>query len=541
MEGKENQTEELCSFETQLTTNNKCNEKENVETNNQSDNQKEHEKKHLNCCEEVTPPRSMLIITDLPVELIVLVFDYIPLCDKYNASMSCHLLYEAFNHPLLWRIQEFMVTADHTNFRSKYPNRPVYMPEKSKLLIAKFGKYFQFLTIRVCGFISDLKEWGPVLLELGKQCNLQKLVLQVGKMTTALDQRGKPPPEQDLMVLLSFIENASRMKSLDIKSWPLFPQTILNDNQNIFKALMKNQKLKYLERLDLFWPYKSQMWSERMPVLPDSNVVLELIQHLSNLKELGLRSAMLSNALINELASSQRIQKLNLLKIFVTYAKQKAEFQIPDLNSSSWKQLTDANPAVHVECYVMSRVPHCELSNMLTLDCPLSKIVFLQWAQIDSPLIESLSSKYNKTLKAFVAYCDVKDIDEVLIKMVEECQLLDEIFIKSTSWYEIHYKTILMLASLRGSGWKTFRFDEKNISFLDKPKNIDEDTVIAQNHKGEYVMVGMQNYNAEPQGNERKEKQMDLKQKLAKILGPKFVSRMKAIIIYRDELLGIQC
>jgi hypothetical protein len=79
------------------------------------------------------------------------------------------------------------------------------------------------------------------------------------------------------------------------------------------------------------------------------------------------------------------------------------------------------------------------------------------------------------------------------------------------------------------------------ISFLDKPKNIDEDTVIAQNHKGEYVMVGMQNYNAEPQGNERKEKQMDLKQKLAKILGPKFVSRMKAIIIYRDELLGIQC
>ena len=87
-----------------------------METNNQSDNQKEHEKKHLNCCEEVTPPRSMLIITDLPVELIVLVLDYIPLCDKYNASMSCHLLYEAFNHPLLWRTQEFMVTAAQTTF-----------------------------------------------------------------------------------------------------------------------------------------------------------------------------------------------------------------------------------------------------------------------------------------------------------------------------------------------------------------------------------------------------------------------------------------
>jgi hypothetical protein len=101
MEGKENQTEELCSFETQLTTNNKCNEKENVETNNQSDNQKEHEKKHLNCCEEVTPPRSMLIITDLPVELIVLVFDYIPLCDKYNASMSCHLLYISYGKHFL--------------------------------------------------------------------------------------------------------------------------------------------------------------------------------------------------------------------------------------------------------------------------------------------------------------------------------------------------------------------------------------------------------------------------------------------------------
>lgn len=432
------------------------------------------------------------LLTDLPLEVIVHILDYLPHGDKYNASVTCHILHEAFNHPMLWRKQELLLVSDFSKLTSK---RNIYcMPEKSKHLIAKFGKYFQFLKIKVIGQLTDLKEWTPVLLELGKQCRLEKLVLDVGKMTTAFDQRGKPPPKQDLVALLSFIENAFRMKSLDVKSWPLFPQTMLNEDQNIFKALIRNKKLKELEHLDLFWPYKSQMWSERMPVLPDTSVVLELVQHLTSLQILGVRSAMLSNEIIEEFSNSQRSNKLSHLKIFVTYNKHRSEFQVPSIRNSLWKKFSDANPDVHVECHIMSRVPQIELSSMLKLDCPLSKIVFLQWAFLDSQIIESISGMYNKSLKTFECYCDVTEVDDALIKMVEECKCLENLDIETPTSYSINYTTVVKLASLRGKAWKKFKIKHWNISFKERHDNIDEDIVIAKNETGEYVMVGLQRY-----------------------------------------------
>jgi hypothetical protein len=61
------------------------------------------------------------------------------------------------------------------------------LPKKTTLLVSKFGKYFQILTIRVVGDITSMQAWTPVLLELGTQCRLEKLVLDVGKMTRVLD------------------------------------------------------------------------------------------------------------------------------------------------------------------------------------------------------------------------------------------------------------------------------------------------------------------------------------------------------------------
>lgn len=469
-------------------------------------------------------------LTDLPLEVIVHCFDYLSLSDKYNASLSCHFLHEAFNHPLLWRTQELLILTDFTYYQSHYHERSDSLPKKTTLLVSKFGKYFQILTIRVVGDITSMQAWTPVLLELGTQCRLEKLVLDVGKMTTATDQLWGPPPMQGLVVFLSFIENAFRMKSLDIKSWPIFPQTMDMEDRNIFKTIMRNDKFKDLEHLDLFWPYRSQMWSERTPVLPDCTMLLNLIQHLSNLNELGLRSNMLSNTLIEELSNSRR-SKLNLLKIFVTYAKEDIEFQIPDIRSSSWKRLTAANPKARVECHIMPRVPNFELSNLLSPNCPLSKIVFLQWSRIDSQLIESLSSKYRTTLKTLICYCDINNVDGALIKMAEECSLLDSLVVKTNTMYGINRDTIIKLASIRGSEWKTFRFGDMDISYVNKPdNNIPEDEVITRNEKGEYIMVGMQNYNVEPVGIKREQNRKVLSEQLCKILGSKFVSRNQIFI-----------
>ncbi|XP_052078141.1 F-box/LRR-repeat protein 3-like [Mytilus californianus] len=477
-----------------------------------------------------------LLITDLPMEVIVHIYDFLPLSSRYNASMACHILYEAFNHPKLWHAQRLMINGDVINYGSTYfGNCTRTVPNKTKHLIAKFGKYFQLLTIQVYGHLGKLQEWSSVLLELSQQCRLEKLTLVVGKMTTESDLLGRPPKKKDMDILLSFIQNAFRIKHLDIKSWPLFPETMFLDDQNIFKALMKNTKLKELEQLDLFWPYTNLMWSERQPILPDSNMVLELIKYLGNLKKLGLRSTMLSDALLEALAFSGRSSRISLIRIFVTYAKGKPEYQIPNIKSLSWKRLTDINPDFHVECHVMPRLPSIELGNMLTLDCPLSKIMFLQWSRIDDQLIESIVNKFNQTLKTFEVYCDFKDYDDTLIKMVAECKFLENLVIRSCSTHCVNVETIKKLAFWRGTRWVTFQFDEKNISFVDKPHSIEEDTVVAQNENGEYFLVGMHQFHAEPEGKERSMKCQELKDSLAVILGQKFISRNKAIIIDRNS------
>ncbi|CAG2216677.1 unnamed protein product [Mytilus edulis] len=135
----------------------------------------------------------LLLITDLPMEVIVHIYDFLPLVSRYSASMACHVLYEAFNHPKLWHEQRLMINGDVLNYGSKYfGNCTRNVPNKIKHLVKKFGKYFQFLTIQVFGHLGKLNEWSSVLLELSQQCRLEKLTLVVGKMTTESDLLGRP-------------------------------------------------------------------------------------------------------------------------------------------------------------------------------------------------------------------------------------------------------------------------------------------------------------------------------------------------------------
>jgi hypothetical protein len=115
--------------------------------------------------------------------------------------------------------------------------------------------------------------------------------------------------------------------------------------------------------------------------------------------------------------------------------------------------------------------------------------------------------------------------------MAEECSLLDSLVVKTNTMYGINRDTVIKLASIRGSEWKTFRFGDMDISYVNKPdNNIPEDEVITRNEKGEYIMVGMQNYNVEPVGIKREQNRKVLSEQLCIILGSKFVSRNQIFI-----------
>ncbi|CAC5412136.1 FBXL3 [Mytilus coruscus] len=428
---------------------------------------------------EENESQERLFLTDLPIELIIHILQFLPLSSKYRASMVCHSMYNVFNHPELWRQYELVIEGDKD--APMYSDYMAMLAKKAKLLISKFGKYFKILTINVHGHLKCIsKDWHPVLLKLSNQCSLEKLILKVGTFSPGSERLRKNTPrplKEDMISLLSLIRNSNRIKHLDIKCWPFLPE--YPDDQDIIKVIVRNPTFHRLVHLSILWPDTREMLSIYQPHLPNRRMVLELVSHLKNLKSLELRSTMLSNDLLKEFAHCERVDKIQSMKIYVTHGKSNPQFHIPFINPSSWKRLTDINPNFSVNCWVIPRVPAAVLSNMLTFDCPLSRVVFLEWSRVNDLILESMTTKYSKTLKRFELYCGLKDYDNSLIRMVEECTLLKHLVIKSCTWYGLHYRTVMELAVSRGSGWKTFQIDEKNISFVDKSDHAETDEKVA--------------------------------------------------------------
>ncbi|XP_063414811.1 F-box/LRR-repeat protein 21-like isoform X2 [Mytilus trossulus] len=479
---------------------------------------KEFEMEEIEC-------QQSLFLTDLPIEMIIHILQFLPLSSKYRASMVCHSMYNIFNDPELWRQYEVFIESDKDN------ELMIRKGKKEKMLISKFGKYFKILTIKIYGHLKGMPEdWHPVLLKLSNQCSLEKLILKVGTFSPQcepLRTKIPRPPKEDMLVLLSLIRNAKRIKQLVIQCWPFLPD--YPEDQDIIKVIARNPTFHRLEHLSILWPDSSQMLSVYQPTLPNRRMVLELVSHLKNLKSLRLRSTMLSNDLLKEFAHCERVDKLQLMKIYVTHGKSNPQLHIPFINPSSWKCLTDINPNFSVNCWVIPRVQAAVLSNMLTFDCPLSTVVFLEWSRVNDLMLESITSKYSKTLKRFELYCGLTNYDTSLIRMVEECTSLTHLVIKSCTWYGLHYRTVIELAKSRGSGWKTFQIDEKNVSMVDQIDHAENDEMVA------HLENRLEGIAIDPENDDRKMKRMELKESLAAILGSEFVGRRKSLIIYRNK------
>ncbi|XP_052077981.1 F-box/LRR-repeat protein 21-like [Mytilus californianus] len=342
-----------------------------------------------------------LFRTDLPIELIIHILQFLPLSSKYRASMVCHSMYNVFYDPELWRQYELFIEGDKDT--PMYSDYMIMKAKKAKILISKFGKYFKILIINLHGHLKGMrKDWHPVLLKLSNQCSLEKLILKVGTFSPGCESLRKiipRPPKEDMIALLSLIRNAERIKQLDIQCWPFLPD--YPEDQDIIKVIVRNPTFHRLEHLSILWPESRQMLSVYQPTLPNKRMVLQLVSHLKNLKSLGLRSTMLSNDLLKEFAHCERVDKIQLMKIYVTHGKSNPQFHIPFIDPSSRKRLTDINPNFSVNCWVIPRVQVAVLSNMLTFDCPLSRVVFLEWSRVNDLILESITTKYSKTLKRF--------------------------------------------------------------------------------------------------------------------------------------------
>lgn len=256
-------------------------------------------------------------IEDLPIDVVLKIFEYLPVEDRFNASLSSYNLQNAFYDPSCWQNQDLILVSDFSILPSSLPQH----------LAAKVGKHCRCLTINIMDQPTLFVERTELLRRVNNNIPLQKLVL-------------------DFNSFLDFIKNASELKSLQFKRWPYDTRWTRIEEERIFKAVIQNRDLKKLNHLDLFW---SQCYCSNSQ-LPDTRVVLKLVKHLTSLQTLAVRSYILSNEILEELSNSQRSHKLSLLKI-LDALNGRGEIIRPTISSSTWETFLNANPNVNVECY----------------------------------------------------------------------------------------------------------------------------------------------------------------------------------------------
>ncbi|XP_050417045.1 uncharacterized protein LOC126830668 [Patella vulgata] len=422
--------------------------------------------------------------SQLPDVVWVNIMKYLTLGDRYRLSLTCHHLHGYFSHPSLWNYAYICMVGGNTNFHVC----DTLMSEKCTKLIEIFGHLFQNVHIKIRGHFGQLDPESKVLLEgLSENCRLQVLTLEVGLMISSFHLHGNQPVNEDLASILKLVKKAHILKELNITSWPMYPALLSDPDYNIFQVLRKNEKMKNLESLNMFW-LKDCDWSERHPILPSPELTTTIILGFRNLKRLSLRSPMLSEELFYELISPGRT-RLQLLQIFVTYSVHDPQYQMPDIPSRLWVKLKEFHPNIAIECTVMSRITNFDLGILLKPEMPLESLTILRHAKCDGELLIALTEKFNETLKSLNCYCDASKSDRELLNLAKKCRQLCKLVFHG----DINLGTIMELADLRE--WSKLIFLEKNIKTENEDSdNEDDDSVIKLDNSGVYQLTSLQRF-----------------------------------------------
>ena len=201
--------------------------------------------------------------------------------------------------------------------------------------------------------------------------------------------------------------------------------------------------------------------------------MLSVTAHFTRLRSLYLRSSMLSDDLIVDLADS-RHAPLQQLGILMTCSNSRSDEELPRIEASSWSRLRAYSPGLQVYVTVMTRMPADKLSAILLPDMPVTAVSFMRYSQCGAADIRSITDRFGASLRKFVDYSDASGLDGEIISMVEKCCHLDYLVYNGT----LRARTVRELARLRGNLWFHFRVNIDNVVTRDVDPDDDDDVII---------------------------------------------------------------
>ncbi|XP_074818271.1 F-box/LRR-repeat protein 3 isoform X1 [Natator depressus] len=324
-------------------------------------------------------------------DIILQVFQYLPLLDRAHASQVCRRWNQVFHMPDLWRCFEFELNQPATSYlRATHP-------ELINQIIKKHSNHLQYVSFKVDSSKESAEAACDILSQL-VNCSLKTLGLISTARPSFMDL---PKVSHFISALTVVFVNSKSLSSLKIDDTPV-------DDPSL-KVLVANNSdtLKLLKM------------SSCPHVSPAG--ILCVADHCHGLRELALNYHLLSDELLLALSSEKHV-RLEHLRIDVV-SENPGQTHFHTIQKSSWDAFIKHSPKVNLVMYFF--LYEEEFDPFFRYETPVTHLYFGR--SVSKDVLGRVGMTCPRLVELVVCANGLRPLDEELICIAEHCKNLSAI------------------------------------------------------------------------------------------------------------------
>ncbi|KAJ8253383.1 hypothetical protein GJAV_G00212320 [Gymnothorax javanicus] len=326
----------------------------------------------------------------LPQEILLHIFQYLPLLDRAYASQVCRGWNHAFHMPELWRCFEFELNQPASSYLK------ATHPDLIKQIIKRHSNHLQYVSFKVDSSTESAEAACDILSQL-VNCSLKTL----GLISTARPSFMELPKSHFISALTVVFVNSKSLSSLKIDDTPV-------DDPSL-KVLVANNSdtLKLLKM------------SSCPHVSPAG--ILCVADQCHGLRELALNYHLLSDELLLALSSEKHVH-LEHLRIDVV-SENPGQTHFHTIKKSSWDAMVRHSPKFNLVMYFF--LYEDEFGPFFRYEIPVTHLYFGR--SVSKDVLGRVGLTCPRLVELVVCANGLRPLDEELIRIAERCQQLSAI------------------------------------------------------------------------------------------------------------------
>ncbi|XP_078087011.1 F-box/LRR-repeat protein 3-like [Mustelus asterias] len=324
---------------------------------------------------------------NLHYDVILHIFQYLPLVDRAYASSVCRTWNEVFHMPELWRRFEFELNQPATSYlKSTHP-------DLIQQIIKKHADHLQYVSFKVDSSTESAEAACDILSQL-VNCSIKTL----GLISTARPSFMNLSKSRFVSALTVVFVNSKSLSSIKIDDTPV-------DDPSL-KVLVANNSdtLKLLKM------------SSCPHVSPAG--ILCVADQCYGLRELALNYYLLSDELLLALSSEKHVH-LEHLRIDVV-SENPGQTQFHSIKKSSWDALVRHSPKVNIVMHFF--LYEEEFDPFFRDETPVTHIYFGR--AVSKEMLGRIGMNCPRLIELVVCANGLQPLDDELIRIAERCKNL---------------------------------------------------------------------------------------------------------------------